>query len=357
MGDSATHTSEAPYYWVGPPTGTSYAVPISGPIVGLAAGTHHTCVALAAGSTECWGYNPYGQLGDGTVTMRDAPVDSSCGSAGDPVLLIAAGRHHSCGYVTSGTLYCWGYNSMGQLGDGTTDQRNTPTATVALGGTVVLLEAGGLSTVRRPLPTRVLPRSLVLLTLHCPPLLPARSLTPSVLFARSISIAPSQCAYLSTGDLKCWGSNTYGQLGVGDTTSRSSPTTVGGLPTDDPLSVMSMGEGHMCAATTGGQMFCWGKASYAGEMPNGISEINRHTPLQIYSSYNPVTLVGAYAAHTCAVVSGVLKCWGDNSAGHLGVGGETSVSDMTGAISGTAVPTDVLLGAPRACPAGPRAAR
>ncbi len=89
----------------------------------ITAGDSHTCALLTSGTVWCWGANWYGQLGDGTTTNRLTPVPVS-GLSG--VSAIAAGYGHTCALLTSGTVWCWGNNGYGQLGDGTLDYRTLP---------------------------------------------------------------------------------------------------------------------------------------------------------------------------------------------------------------------------------------
>jgi alpha-tubulin suppressor-like RCC1 family protein len=146
----------------------------------LAAGYDHTCGITVGGTSVCWGLNQDGQVGDGTTTQRNAPatVAGNHAFAG-----ITAGFRHTCALDTVGAAWCWGANTFGQLGDGT----NTPSAApVAVTGglTFAYLKAGDLST----------------------------------------------CGVTSTGTAYCWGDNEYGQLGTGTTTASSSPVKVAFQP-------------------------------------------------------------------------------------------------------------------------------
>ena len=143
----------------------------------LALGGLHTCAYLCwtGALLKSWGWNYSGQLGTGTTTNRLIPTTINVGGA---VGLLALGWHHTCAYVTASTLLqCWGYNGHGQLGDGTTTDRDTPT-TIDVGGAVGLLALGHYHT----------------------------------------------CAYVTNSTLlKCWGYNGNGQLGDGTTTNRATP--------------------------------------------------------------------------------------------------------------------------------------
>src|SRR5207245_2081803 len=97
---------------------------LSSGVAAVAAGGYHTCARTTAGGLKCWGSNSNGQLGDGTTTNRTTPVDVSGLSSG--VTAVAGGCFQTCAVTTAGGLQCWGRNDHGQLGDGTTTQRLTP---------------------------------------------------------------------------------------------------------------------------------------------------------------------------------------------------------------------------------------
>ena len=118
------------------------------------------------GGVKCWGDNWDGQLGDGTTTNRTTPVDVS--GLGSGVIAMAAGGYHSCALTADGGVKCWGSNSDGQLGDGTTTWHPTPVEVNGLGGEVITVAAGSSHT----------------------------------------------CALTAGGGAKCWGYNGSGRLGV-----------------------------------------------------------------------------------------------------------------------------------------------
>ncbi len=154
------------------------SLPLLQDITALAAGGDHTCALTTGGGVQCWGNNGSGQLGDGTTTDRSAPVAVVGLESG--VAAIAAGGGHTCALTTGGGVQCWGDNSFGQLGDGTTTDRSTPVAVVGLGSGVAAIAAGAWHT----------------------------------------------CALTTEGRVWCWGWNSFGQLGDGGLLWRSTPVDV-----------------------------------------------------------------------------------------------------------------------------------
>ena len=179
----------------------------------ISGGGEHTCAELTSGAMKCWGKNDNGQLGDGTNTDRDGPVDVSGISTATS---IALGNVHSCALLTGGAIKCWGDNRLGQLGDGTNTDRNAS------------VDVSGIST------------------------------------ATSIAVGTTHsCALLTGSAIKCWGKNSYGQLGDGTTTpSSSTPVDVSGITTATSI---ALGLEHSCALLTGGAIKCWGW-NYHGQL-------------------------------------------------------------------------------------------
>jgi alpha-tubulin suppressor-like RCC1 family protein len=144
----------------------------------VSAGERHSCALTRAGTAYCWGYNLFGQLGDGTTTTGLIPTRVAGGLS---FSILAVGGAHACALTAAGAAHCWGLNRYGQLGEGTTTNRDTP-----LG---VAMPAG-------------------------------------VVFPGLSAGYEHTCGLTPSGEAYCWGWNLYGQLGDGTTTNRLSPTPV-----------------------------------------------------------------------------------------------------------------------------------
>jgi alpha-tubulin suppressor-like RCC1 family protein len=250
----------------------------------IAAGANHTCARLSTGAVKCWGSNAFGQIGDNTTTMRKTPVAVSGLSSG--VVQLAAGTSHTCALISGGTVKCWGLNSSGQLGDGTTTMRKTPVLVSGLSG-VTQIAAGGNHT----------------------------------------------CARLSSGAVKCWGQNASGQVGDGSTTQRLTPIAVSGL---SGAMQVAAGANHTCVRLSTGAVKCWG-SNALGQIGDNTTTM-RKTPVAVSGLSSGVIQLAAGTSHTCALISGgTVRCWGLNSSGQLGDGTTTmrKTSVVSTAVSGS----------------------
>ena len=237
----------------------------------ISAGSSHTCALTTGGGVKCWGRNSSGGLGDGSTSQRLTPVDVMGLSSG--VQAISAGGTHTCALTTGGGVKCWGNNFYGRLGDGSTTDRLTPVDVVGLGSGVQAISAGSNHT----------------------------------------------CALTTGGGMKCWGYNYEGQLGDGSTTNRLTPADVTGL--SGGMQAISTGNSHTCALTTGGGVKCWGYNVF-GQLGDGSSAVNRLTPVDVMDLNNGVQAISAGGSHTCALTTGGgVKCWGSHQLGQLGIGG------------------------------------
>lgn len=257
----------------------SFAVAANLPII--TAGHAHTCAlsGVSGGSVSCWGVNTNGQLGDGTTTNRFTPTIVP-GLTG--VTALAAGGAHTCALIGStGGVKCWGSNASGQLGNGTTTQSSTPVDVI-----------DGLS-------------------------------LPIVGVAEITAGRDHTCARFSTGGLQCWGLNTIGQLGDGTLTDRLVATNVSGFASD--VSRVSAGYAHTCfVQTSTSQVRCFGENTY-GALGNG-STFPSSVPVIVSGISNAVE-VSAGDRFTCARLSdNSIQCWGQNDSGSLGDGTTTNSS-------------------------------
>ena len=276
------------------------------------AGGRHTCalgVRLGGGPflwntvVFCWGDNSSGQLGDGTLTNSTGPTPVMNAANGDVVAgsYVRAGGSHSCGFGhPTGALYCWGDNSSGQLGNGTTTNSTAPVAVT--GGPAFSAAA--------------------------PNAPPVSALTAG---------ASHTCAVISAGAAYCWGSNANGQLGNGTTTNSATPVPVGGglsfpLSKDRADTVLSAGAGHTCGVTIGGTAYCWGSNS-DGQLGNGTTT-DSVLPVRVGGNIS-FKNVSAGARHSCGVDNAsVVYCWGANASGQLGDGTTTSRPRPVAVING-----------------------
>jgi alpha-tubulin suppressor-like RCC1 family protein len=351
--------------------------------VGITAGRLHTCAVLADGSAKCWGYNATGQLGDGTAVQRVIPTAVS-GLSG--VIAVRAGYNFTCALTQTGLVKCWGDSANGQLGSGTLSSlvpRNVAGVSEAVDLTVAplgqhacaLLSAGtalcwGLNSLGQlgDGTTTYRPLAVGVLTLKG---------------ATAVQAGSSHtCARLGDGTLKCWGYNLYGQLGDGTTANRSLPTAVSGV--GGALQVAG-GSTHTCARLQDGSMQCWGHNNF-GQLGNetsvstltgtavshfpcgggGTSVVCGCTPTtcqakgvtsgSIADGCGGTLLCGVAAAKLaggtgfgCAIAgSGSVSCWGSNGKGQLGDGTLTS-STKAVAVKGVAGAVQIAAGDTHAC--------
>lgn len=206
---------------------------------------------------------------------------------------LAAAGNHSCAIVTGGALKCWGSNGSGKLGDNTMSDRRTATKVQGLTSGVSAVGCGDVHT----------------------------------------------CALLASGEVRCWGGNTFGQLGTGDsstTATSKSPATVSGLSSG--AVALGVGRDFACAIVAGGGVKCWG-ANARGQLGDGSND-DSTTPVDVTGLTRPAVALALGSYHACALHDdGSMSCWGANERGQLG---DASTDDRTSAVAVANLPTGVV---------------
>ncbi len=249
---------------------TSYCVPIKvlDSVVSVCLGYSHSATVITDGSLYMWGNNYFGQLGNGISGGTQSDFDEGIDICAplkimDNVASVSLGFTHSAAITTDGSLYMWGDNYHGQLGNGTTESSN--------------------------IPIKVMDN------------------------VASVSLGHYHSAAITTdGSLYMWGFNGYGQLGY------VSMAYMNAVPVKimDNVASASLGMFHSAAVTTEGSLYMWG-SNWLGQLGDGTNE-DSNSPIKIMDNVVSVSLLNDYSA---AITSnGNLYMWGDNSYGLLGNG-------------------------------------
>ena len=302
----------------------------------MSAGYFHACGLTTGGESYCWGENTGGQLGDGTTSQRSSPV---LVSGTQTFNRISAGRSHTCGLTAAGSVFCWGSitaaNSIIPVAVSGGLTFANVTAGYAHNCGVTLSGAGycwGDNTAG----------ALGNGALNTTPI-PA-PVSGGLTFA---SISPGRlftCGVTTAGAGYCWGDNTNGLLGDGTSTRRLTPVAIASQLT---FTSISAGGFHACGLTTAGAVYCWGSNDF-GELGTGTNAPSL-APVPVADGLTFASLsVGN--RHNCAVTAGgAAYCWGDNTDGLLGNGLSTGVSRTPVLVSGGLVFASVSAGRFHTC--------
>ncbi|MFT6631004.1 MAG: alpha-tubulin suppressor-like RCC1 family protein [Bacteriovoracaceae bacterium] len=270
-------------------------------IVQLAASHQHSCAIIAPENrVKCWGDNGYGQLGIESTTDQVVTPNSAAFvdlGAGRTATYIATGYFHTCALLDDSSIKCWGRNNTGQLGIGTT-------ATIGdqggeMGAALVVADMG----------TTSFPISIHSKGYH-------------------------NCAIFNDGGLKCWGQNNYGQLGIGNTTQKGD----GGSEMGDFLPFIDVGTGETvvsidmsdrttCVITSASELKCWGENGYGqlgigsiDRIGNGPSEMGDNLiPVSLGTGKTPLQVMVANNSSCALLNDNTVKCWGADESGSLGI--------------------------------------
>ena len=264
--------------------------PVSAVVASVSVSAYSTCGVTRSGAAYCWGDNSKGKLGNGSTTASLTP---GAVSGGLTFASVSAGYNFTCGVTRSGAAYCWGVNDFGQLGNGDTTNSDVPVA-VSGGLTFAAVSAGSYHT----------------------------------------------CGVTLSGTAYCWGSNGSAQLGNGTASLAANvvPVAVSGGLT---FAAVSAGSSHTCGVTPSGAAYCWG-GNLVGQLGNGTPSLANFVPVAVSGG---LTFAGVSAGpeYTCGVTRGAAAfCWGYNFFGALGNGTTTNSATpvaVTGALAFTAVST------------------
>ena len=255
----------------------------------VSAGGQHSCALMQNKTVQCWGANDKGQLGINSTTSYSTP-QKVVGIT--DVRQIATATDHTCALTTTGYVYCWGLNNSGQLGNGTTTNQLQPTLIKNLSSVTQIAVGGGMS-----------------------------------------GGSGHSCALLNTGEVRCWGDNTYNQASAGSYSSSGqtpdalAPVVVNGLP---DAKYIALGGVHSCAILANpdknGKMMsqCWGYGNDY-QLGNGGKSVGDRVSMQ-GDSFTKLALGGR---HTCGYQTGYTNLWcvGRNTSGQLGNGNSNNQSE------------------------------
>ena len=302
LGDGITTSSDVPVpVSLSPPPGVT--------VTAVSAGSGFSLALLNNGTVMAWGYNPFGELGNGTTTSSDVPVPVSLSPpAGVTVTAVSAGYDHSLALLSNGTVMAWGENSLGELGSATKADSgcycsDVPVVVSGLNG-VTAISAGGRHSM----------------------------------------------ALLSNHTVLAWGANYYGELGDGTVTG---PETCDGAAycSDVPVAVsglggvteVSAGWDNSLALLSSGEVMAWG-GNYAGELGDG-AETSSDVPVTVSlsppSGIAVTSVAGGFGNGLALLSNGTVMAWGSNPFGELGDGTTTGPETCQGADPCSKIPVAV----------------
>ena len=265
--------------------------------LGFNVGNVHSC-AITPEGVKCWGYGQAGYLGYGNTTnIGDTETLDSVGyvDVSGTAQFLALGDSHTCALLSDGNVRCWGNNTYGQLGLSNTNtigDNEVPSSqpVVNFGGVATKLASGALHT----------------------------------------------CVLKSDNNVSCWGLGLFGRLGYGNTNTVGDdehPSVVGNVATGVSSDIIQIAAGtnHTCILTENGNVKCWGRNTYyqlgAGTLANPIGDDETPASVGFINFGEPVVQIAAGGDHTCAILQNKkLKCWGRNDSGQLGLANTTTLT-------------------------------
>ena len=310
------------------------SAPASALAQAVSGGSGHVLLLKPDGTLWVWGQNGNGQLGDGTTTRRDLPQQVSTWTT---VTSIAGGSLHSLAVKSDGTVWAWGHNGFGQLGDNSTTQRTSPVQVSGLTGVVAVSAGDGFSVALKSDGTVWAwgqnGQGQLGDTTTTQRLTPVQvnSLTGVTAIASGNG---HTVALKSDGTLRAWGKNGNGQLGDNSTTNRTAPVSVSTLTS---ITAIGAGQNHSLARKSDGYAYAWGHNGN-GQLGDDTTT-QRTTPVMVVGLQG-VTAVAGGSSHSIGLKSdGTVWAWGANGQGQLGdtTTNQTDVPVQTAAVSSVAV--------------------
>ena len=280
---------------------------LGGSAVDVKAGYDFTCALLTDQTVRCWGLNDQGQLGLGNTTDYKTSTPSNLGpvNVSGSVSSISVGDSATCVILSTNALRCWGYNDTGMLGLGNINSLSSSTPANLL--STVTLGTG----------------------------------TPT-----AVSVGMEHTCVVVGGAIRCFGDNTFGELGLGagggDPSSTKTPNLYGpvAVPSGDTAVAISTGTDFACARMSDGSAECWGRNAF-GQLGVGTSsDVGDNEPATagvVQAGGKSIAAIAAGTSHTCAILGGGggMRCWGDNSKGQLGYADEIIRGNASGTVPGS----------------------
>ena len=237
---------------------------------------HHTCLMTTNGSLYCWGEDWNGQIGHGHYGGWWDEPHGPTRLAGKAAVTVVTGLHHTCAIAVDLTLYCWGQDTNGQVGNGpgTGNVDSPEEIDLPAGRTAVAINAG----------------------------------------------ADATCVILDDGSGMCWGLNMNGHLGVGNNSSTNYPAPISVLPANRSLVALDVGFKHTCGILDDGLVYCWGNNTH-GQFGDGTNDHSIYPRAASLPPGRTAISIDAGSHHTCAILDdSSAYCWGRNDYGQLGDG-------------------------------------
>ena len=336
----------------------------------LTSGQHHAC-RLANGDVYCWGKNNYGQLGDGTnidrrhlmrVTTAGTPMEGKAATS------ITSTENFTCA-IADAKLFCWGDNGSGQFGNGSTASSSTPkAAATSLPADALITQASaGDSHVCAVVARTTSPSAS---EIYCwgnnsdgqlgngstgGYVTTAQKVTgiPAGAFVSKVAAKINHTCAIINGSASCWGNNMFsltffGKLGGGNgaTTMYSTPQPVADITN---VTDIALGNDHTCAIASS-KAYCWGGDFYQ-QLGDGWVQWPRDKPYAVSmpATATPVTSIVAGDDNTCAIAASKVYCWGRNNSGQIGNGSTGANIDTPLLIPNTGGATQITAGLIHTC--------